>query len=395
MSGLKGNLVEGKFFAAVIRKIDDKLARAGRKLIYKKGSIKNNKIFIMTYDDEFACNPRYIAEELIAQKLPVEIVWAVNKKTLAKNNFPPEIKTVKRKTAEMFAEQASAKIWIDNGLSCLWYGMPKKKEQVYINTWHGSLGIKRLGGDSFWMKTAARLNKETDFVVANSSFEEEVYRQSFWRDTPVLKLGHARNDVLFNKEKTTEIKGEIAKFFGFAKEKNILLYAPTFRDNADVSCFNVDFEKLKASAEKRFGGEWVVLIRMHFKNRNRLSFATNDWLFDAGSYSDMQQLMIAADAGVTDYSSWAYDYVLTGKPVFLYVPDLEKYEDGRGFYYPLQETPFALCKDNESLRKAVETFDAEVYRQRTDEFLEKRGCYEKGDSAKKVVEKIKEILEIQ
>jgi len=394
-SKIKSALAEGTFFLTVLNKIDSSLGKLSRKLLFRKGEIQNNKLFVMTFDNGYNCNPRYIVDEIIRQKLPIDIVWAGDKNSMKPGNFPSQVRVVECKSYEMYQEQASAKIWLDNGLSCLWYHMPKKKSQVYINTWHGSMGIKKLHGSADWMALSKKLKKTTDYVVSNSTFEEEVYSTTFWQGVPVWKCGHARNDMLFDKESFVGIREEVAEYFGIDTDKKILLYAPTFRDNGDISCFDIDYKKLKESLEEKYGGEWVILVRMHFKNRSGVSALNfNSWLKDAEKYPDMQKLIAVADFGITDYSSWAYDFVLTRRPMVLYAPDIEKYQQGRGLYYPLEETPFPIACNNEELTEAVLSFDDKKYQPEIDKFLEARGCYEKGTAAKQIVENIKKIMNI-
>lgn len=106
----------------------------------------------------------------------------------------------------------------------------------------------------------------------------------------------------------------------------------------------------------------------------------------------MQELMVAADAGITDYSSWAYDFVLTHKPLFLYTPDLKDYNQARGFYYNLNSTPFPLSETNDDLVSNIRHFDDVVYQYDVDEFLKDKGCYETGKAAQLAVDKIQKIL---
>jgi CDP-glycerol glycerophosphotransferase len=178
--------------------------------------------------------------------------------------------------------------------------------------------------------------------------------------------------------------------------KKLMLYAPTFRDDGDTSCYNLDYELLKQALEQRFGGEWIILVRAHFKNRAKKANKVEEfeWLKNASKYPDMQELMSVVDSGITDYSSWAYDYVLTGRPMFLYAEDIEKYNDGRGFYYPLESTPFLIATDNDEMQQNILNFDEQVYADRVDAFLKDKGCYETGKASQLVVEKIKEIMGI-
>ena len=399
----KRYLVAGSFFLHVgkyltsLRKRNRKRIDAGigfvlRKMIYSSGKVVPNKIFVMTYDNTYSCNPRYIIEEVLRRELPVEIVWVVSPKKSLKD-FPPEIKTVSRGSYTMFDEMASSKVWIDNALSCVWYGMPKKKGQVYINTWHGSLGIKRLSGNKFWLRRASKCNKLTDYCIANSTFEEDVYRETFWKDVPYLQYGHARNDVFFDKEQSDMLREKVYEHFGLENRPKLFLYAPTFRDDGDLSWFTIDFEALGMNLEARFGGEWVILVRMHHKDRKRRKiFSGEEWLLNASNYGDMQELLPAMDAGMTDYSSWAYDFILTKRPLFLYAPDAEKYNDGRGFYYPLETTPFPLVADNEELEQAILSFDEKKYLEDVDEFLKGKGCYDDGLAAKRTADLIEKII---
>jgi Putative glycosyl/glycerophosphate transferases involved in teichoic acid biosynthesis TagF/TagB/EpsJ/RodC len=104
-------------------------------------------------------------------------------------------------------------------------------------------------------------------------------------------------------------------------------------------------------------------------------------------------LMLAIDIGITDYSSWIYDYILTRKAGFIFAPDLDVYDDFRGFYYPIDETPFPISRSNAELVKQIKKFNNEKYQKKIDKFLIERGCFEKGDASKRTVEKIKELMQ--
>jgi CDP-glycerol glycerophosphotransferase len=355
------------------------------------GRIQPNKLFVMTFDNRYSCNPRYIVEELLARQADLDIVWAVSPRSRGtEGTFPPEVRQVPKLSWAMYREMVTAGIWLDNALNCLWYGMPKKRKgQVLINTWHGSLGIKRLGGDDFWLQRASRCNGATDFCLSNSTFEEDVFRESFWPDVPYLRYGHARNDLLLRPQRHPAMRAKVEQSLDVKPGQRMLLYAPTFRDNGRSDCFDLDLLGLKTALEERFGGEWVILVRMHLKNRRgQQPVEMQDWCKNANGYPDMQELLAAVDAGVTDYSSWAYDYLLTGRPLFLYAKDAEEYRAGRGLYYPLETTPFPLAQDNQTLLAQVRAFDEETYRQRVAAFLQEKGCMEDGHASERAAERI-------
>ena len=391
---VQGNAIrKGYDFLDSKLKIDSALGWAFRKIYYsKKRKIKKNRIFVMTYDRDFSCNPRYIIEELLEQKKDVEIYAVyIGNPALARKSFPREVKLVKFKTKEMFDAMATSKIWIDNALNCVWFGMKKHKGQYYLNTWHGSLGIKKLGGDRKWMNRASKCDKVTDFCITNSTFEENVFKETFWPNVPYLKYGHARNDVFFDKEKLQEKRKAVQDYFHIEGDKIIALYAPTFRED-DSKYVPVDFEALKKSIEKKYNKECVIIVRAHNKDRSNSDIVETDWLKQGSFFGDMQELLPGIDIGISDYSSWVYDFMLSGRPIILYVPDIELYDQKRGFYYPIETTPFPIAKNNQELGKCIESFNENKYKSRMEAFLDDKGCYEDGQACKRIVKAIDDII---
>lgn len=392
---LKRAFVTGTLIERCIKKLDIIIGIVSKKICYSHGKIQKNKIFIMTYDNKYSCNPRYINEEIVRRDLPYDVVWAVTGNPAAhKGEFPPNVRLVQRSSYEMLQEMASAKIWIDNALNCVWDDMPKKKEQIYINTWHGSMGIKRLHGNEKWMEKASRCDRVTNYCVANSTFEENVYRSTFWPNVEILRFGHARNDILFNKEEREKIRKRVYQYFDVEPSSKLFLYAPTFRDDGTTPFSSIDFCALKKALETRFQCDVCILVRLHFKNSKSTIFSseTAEWMRNATFYPDMQELLVAADMGLTDYSSWAYDFVLTKRPLFLYAPDIADYDQDRGFYYPLESTPFPLAHNNQELTDCILQFNAETYSKDVERFLQERGCYEEGQASKRIVDKLEEIM---
>ena len=100
--------------------------------------------------------------------------------------------------------------------------------------------------------------------------------------------------------------------------------------------------------------------------------------------------MVAADIGITDYSSWICDFVLTGRPGFIYAPDLSDYNQERGFYYPLNSTPFPIAENNDEMEEKILTFDMNQYNLKREVFLSERGCKESRNAAFQIVEIIKQ-----
>ena len=393
-----------KFHSHFMNAVDWTLAIPTRYLLSATSKVQKNKIMFMTFNHEYACNPKYICEEILRQNLPVELVWAVLtphiKKQKIDKTFPGCVKLVVRGTYAFFKELATSKVWIDNAFVATWNPLPKKKEQFYIQTWHGSLGLKRIDnasvGNRRW-SLASRLNsKMVDVCMSNSTFETGVFRETHWPKNKILELGHARNDILFADEATkVQIKEKVFRYFNIAEGTKLALYAPTFRENDVVGVFDLDRTRFLNALQKRFGGEWLLLNRFHMKThkgRKGLTAAMEEdpRIVSAAKYPDIQELMVAADVGISDYSSWICDFFLTGRPAFLYAPDLENYDQERGFYYPLSETPSPIAQTNDELEEKVLGFAPEVYAEKTAQFLKARGSKEQGTASRDIVEIIKQ-----
>lgn len=98
------------------------------------------------------------------------------------------------------------------------------------------------------------------------------------------------------------------------------------------------------------------------------------------------------DVAITDYSSWIYDFMLMRKPGFIFATDIEEYNTERGFYYPIESTPFPIAVDNDELIDNILKFDETSYATNLEKFLEDKGCVEDGHAAERAVDLIYRIL---
>lgn len=371
------------------------------RLFYQWHPVKNNKIVFLNFSGcGYGCNPKYIAEEILKQKLAMDIVWLVKDEFNDKNKFPPNIRLVNIHDTRCLYELASAKVWINNShtINLIKKGLLKKKNQLYINTWHGSLGIKRIDGDvdrfikdRIWKDIIEHDSKMIDIMISNSEFETEVYRSSMWFKNKIAELGHARNDIFFRDN--SELKKEIKKKLGIREDENIIVYMPSFRDDYRINCFKLDYQGLKTCLEKTTHKNWRVLTKFHPRNIIKLDYLTkNPAQQDISLYPDLQEIMIAADAIISDYSSCMFDFMLTRKPCFIYAEDIERYNTERGFYYPLESTPFPIARNNEELIRNITNFDREDYVKKVDKFLAEKKCVDDGSSSERILDLIKSYL---
>lgn len=308
---------------------------------------------------------------------------------------------IKTNTYEYFEAAASSKVLFTNSLlGDKFYPFPVRKDQVVAETWHGSLGIKRFDPAHYntnvsWPIAAARTGKLTTQIISNSSFEDGVFRETFWKETPILKYGHARNDIFFpqSEQVRSYLKQRFCKDNGLSEDTKFALYAPTFRDDHNFAVYDLNAEQTLNALRKRFGGEWKLLLRYHDNDKGgeaKKNTVKSCDVIDVTKYPDMQSLLAFTDVGITDYSSWIYDYVLLRKPGFLFAMDRSKYDNERGFYFRLEDTPFPVSTDSDELEESILSFDEELFRKRVTEFLSDKGCMDDGDASVRIADQVME-----
>lgn len=370
--------------------------RLKRKLCWKLFSrlpkTKNKAVLQSFYGRGYSDSPKAIAQELL-RRGGYRVFWVVKDENAAKS-LPPGITALRDGSVRSIWHQCTAAFWVD---CCRKLSFTEKGDgQYYIQTWHG-FPLKRIeadAGDALppdYIASAQKDSRMCDLFLSNSRFLTEIYRKGFWYDGAVLECGFPRNDVLLKGD--TQAGDRVRQTLDVPGDAKLLLYAPTFRKDMGLACYDIDYEALTSALGERFGGKWVILARLH---PNMAAKAAELGLGEHGvrnasDYPDIQELYLASDGMVTDYSSVMFDYMLTGKPCFLYVNDLQSYKDDRNFYFDIGALPFALSETNEQLRQSVRDFELEAQRERVTEFCEAFGIAESGEAAKRAVDKMEEM----
>ncbi len=365
--------------------------------------IEPRKIVLHSCFGAYQCSPKYIVEELRRRGTNCDFVWVVEKNILHHiKSFPDDVRLVMRGTPEAMRELATARIWIENErkLPEVRAGLRKRSGQVYINTWHGSLGIKKTGRQRSGLTRRDRRglrndDAQIDYFISNSTYATEFYHEVFYSPKAmIVELGCPRNDLFFLPEaQQVSIRRKVYEALGINPQSRVFLWAPSFREDGNIKMLTLNAASVAAALTSRFGGQWICVVRLHHHTmRGRVVSPLNGWL-DASQYADMQELLLSADALVTDYSSCIYDYLLTRRPGLIYAPDQREYALRRGLCYPLTETPFPLAETGEQLVQAICSFDEAAYRGRVEDFLRGKGSIDDGHASQRVADLIESILD--
>lgn len=338
------------------------------------------------YGRGWSDSPGAIAAELL--KRGWKVYWTV-KSPDAAAGLPEGVVPLAPETPRAIYHFCTAGVWIDN--SRKWAYTRKRGSTRYIQTWHG-FPLKRIEADAeaaldeSYVRAAKHDSEMCDLFISDSAFLTGLYRRAFWYGGPVLECGFPRNDMLFGPSGPAEEK--VRARFDLPSDKKLALYAPTFRRDMGLEVYDLDYARVCAALGRRFGGDWLILAKLHPNIADRAGELSLDprYVVNASAYDDIQELYLACGALITDYSSVMFDYMNTGKPCFLYVNDLAAYRGDRSFYFDLDALPFARAEDNDGLEEAILGYDETAQRERTGTFCRELGIREDGTAARQAAD---------
>ena len=361
---------------------------------------KNKKLVVFEsfLGKQYSDNPRAIYEYMVRHKPDYQMYWSIERKSIKSFEYL-DIKTVPRFSVKWLLLMTRAKYWVSNSRLPLW--IPKPEKTIYVQTWHGS-PLKRLAADMDevhmpgtntikYKKNFLKESSKWDYLISPNRYSSEIFERAFRFDKRMIESGYPRNDFLIN-SKTDETIKQIKEQNGLPKNKKVILYAPTWRDNQFHKKGKYKFElqmNLKRLQE-RFGNEYVIVLRLHYLVAENLDLTDyNDFVYDFSQYEDIRELYLISDLLITDYSSVFFDYANLKRPMLFFVYDIEEYRDHlRGFYFDFEsKAPGPLVKTNEEIITEIEAIENGEFV--FDEVFYNKFCYlEDGNASKRVVEEI-------
>ena len=288
----------------------------------------DNLILFVSYGGRFFNDsPKCLYDKMKTDSrfVKYKLVWAFRKPS----DFPGVENRIMIDSLAYFVTALKARCWITNvhierGLDF------KGKNTFYFNTSHTN--IPKLSGVNVDLKNTFRPKAKTkcDFYCVQSDFEKKL----FGKDGKIVEaVGFPKNDILANYSEADRL--EIRKRLGIPDGKIVILYAPTFREGylseRDVQ---VDFKKW----EKILGPDYIVFFRAHpvFACKVNLDVSSK-FVIDMSSYINNNDLMIASDILISDYSGILTEFGIQEKPMFCYAYDYDDYVKTRGLYFDVRE----------------------------------------------------------
>ena len=228
----------------------------------------------------------------------------------------------------------------------------KREETKVIQLWHACGCYKKFGYDAKddipENYHGANVYRNADLVTVSGEAAVRPFSSAMRLPESCVKpLGVSRTDLYFRDGWIRRCRQRFYEEYPQAKDKKIVLWAPTFRGNAGIpELLNLNLEKL----QEELGENWLVLARLHPHmadepgSRFRCRIPT-------------EELYPVTDVLIADYSSLIYEYLMFRKPLVLYVPDLEEYRSRRGFYMDIAQIPGQIVTREKELAGEVKKAD--------------------------------------
>lgn len=348
--------------------------------VAQAGGTENAVFFESFYGRSVGCNPQAIDREIAKRAPGVRRYWSVVDFSVP---VPEGAIAVVEGSPEWWHARGAARLLVVN--DWLRRRFSRKPGQKVLQTWHGTplkrLALHRPGFDPRRMAAVVKESRRWDVLLAQNTYAERILKKAYaFFGRPIWVEGYPRNDAL-----TTSDPAVIRAALGIGAAERVLLYAPTWRDDRTEMVDFIDAERLAEQTDA------VVLVRGHSRTLEAGRDHAGARVIDVTGYPETAQLLLVADALITDYSSVMFDFSVTGKPMYFLVPDIAHYRGTlRGFYFDLDaRAPGPLVGSQDELVRALAAPDHEqVYAERYAAWRRQFNARDDGRAAERVVDRI-------
>lgn len=348
-------------------------------------------VFAAYWFSAFSCNPRAIHDKL-GELLPdVRRVWVVQRDLM--DSAPPGFECVASRSRDYFDLIARAKWFVNNVNFPNHY--VKRDGTVHIQTHHGT-PLKKMGMDNVLQQpdqpedavdTMLKRISRWDFSLSSNPYSTEIWTRVYPGHYETLEYGYPRNDVLANA--TADDVRAARRSLGIADGKRAVLFAPTHREY--VQGFVPTFDVARVAGE--LGADSVLMTRPHYaydEDPHLGELHRAGRILDVATHPTIEQLYLAADVLVTDYSSSMFDYAVLDRPIVIHAPDWEEYQQRRGTYFDLlAEPPGLVTRTDDELVEALRGGADDAAAAQARAAFRARFCpFDDGHAAERVVRRV-------
>jgi CRISPR system Cascade subunit CasB len=348
--------------------------------------LRNRAVFAAYWGRGHSCNPGALETAFRTHAPHIRTAWIARPEH--HHTIPAATRRLRPNTAAYWTALARSKYLVNN--VNFDRRLVKRPGQVMIQTQHGT-PLKHMGLDLQERPAAARdmdfgeLLKgvdKWDHVLSPNRHTTLTWERVYPGSYTTLAYGYPRNDVF--QQATSADVARLRESLGIPQDTIALLYAPTHRDYRRVQRAHIDLDRVL----RRLGPRFVVLARAHYWHEGPLSTRSGARLIDVSDHPSIENLCLASDALVTDYSSLMFDYAALDRPIVIHADDWEAYQASRGTYFDLRAfPPGAVARSEDEL---IDIFATDHWRgsrstQLRTAFRERFCPYDDGRAAERVV----------
>ncbi|MGW1145658.1 bifunctional glycosyltransferase/CDP-glycerol:glycerophosphate glycerophosphotransferase [Streptomyces sp. NPDC002454] len=352
---------------------------------------ENLALFSAYWSRSVSCNPAAIAAELARLAPQVRQVWAIRADSVGA--VPKGVEYVRVGSREYWSALARAKYLVNN--VNFTDSLVKREGQVHLQTHHGT-PLKTMGLDQQKYPASTSMDFEKllercdrwDYSLSSNRHSTTVWERVYPCSYTSLETGYPRNDVLVNA--TAEDVRRARGALGLADGTTAFLYMPTHREYQGEFRPRLDLARLADS----LGPDVTLLVRGHYfysASPQLADLQRSGRIVDVSGRHPVEDLYLAADALITDYSSAMFDYAVLDRPIVVFADDWEVYRAVRGTYFDLlTESPGAVARSEDAL---IELLRSDAWRDGTAadlrEVFRRRFCeFDDGRAAERVVRRV-------
>ncbi len=358
-------------------------------------------VFESFFGRQYSCNPRAIYEYMKVHCPEYKLVWSsvpASEKIFDAHQVPH----IRRYSLKWILLMCRAGFWVTNIRFPSWFHKPG--HTVYLQTWHGT-PLKKLALDTeeyFMDGMGIKQYKDNfakdagtwDYLVSPNRYSSEIFTRAFGFHRTMIESGYPRNDFLYNANNGETIE-KLKESCGIPKNKKVILYAPTWRDDQYYGRgrYKFDLDLDLHLMQAALGEDYIVMIRMHYLVADHLDLSSfAGFAYDFSRYEDIRELYLIADLLITDYSSVFFDYANLKRPMIFFAHDIEDYRDHlRGFYFDFEKSaPGPLVRTTDQVIQAIRKLEASDFAVSGsfEAFFQKFCALEGGHSSEKVVKSV-------
>ncbi|WP_333771150.1 bifunctional glycosyltransferase/CDP-glycerol:glycerophosphate glycerophosphotransferase [Streptomyces sp. IBSBF 2435] len=302
-----------------------------------------------------SCNPAAIYRKAAEIAPHLRGVWVVNKRD--RDALPPGTEHVVVNSRRYWDVLARAGHLVNN--ANFTGNVVKRPGQTYVQTHHGT-PLKHMGMD---LRARPAVGKgmsfgrlldhadQWDYSLVSNQHSAEVFDRVYPSGYRTLPSGYPRNDVFYAAGPDDVRRAR--RSLGLAPGTTAILYAPTHRDYQREFVLPLDLERLA----RELGPGYTLLVRAHYfygQSPQLEELHAAGAIVDVSGHACVEELCLASDALVTDFSSLMFDYANLDRPIVVHAADWAAYRAARGVYFDLLsgrpgETPGAVAHDEVSL----------------------------------------------